>query len=85
MSESVSQFSKVVMCDWLKSLLEETIYIEPHFLCNTYCLIVNHVYELPYVWSSYITLKEEWADILSNIVNCPCRIKDIEKYKYESG
>lgn len=80
MSESVSHFSKVTMYDWSESLLEETIYIEPHFLCNTYCLIVNRGYELPYDWSLYITLKEEWADILSNIVNCP---RHIGKYKYK--
>jgi len=52
---------------------------------HSYCLIVNHGYELPYDWSSYITLREECVDILSNIVKCPRRIKDIEKYKYESG
>jgi len=45
-------------------------------------LIVNHGYELPYDWSSYITLKEEWVAILSNIVKCPGHIKDIEKYNY---
>jgi len=52
---------------------------------HSYFLIVSHGYELPYDCSSYFTLKEEWVDILSNKVNCPCRIKDIEEYKYESG
>jgi hypothetical protein len=61
--------------------LHKTTFLMQH----PYYLIVNNGYELHYDWSSYITLKKEWAVILSNIVKCPDHIKDIEKYKYENG
>ena len=57
--------------------LHRTTFLMQH----SYCLIMNHGYEQPYDWSSCITLREEWADILSNIVKCPGHIKDIEKYR----